>query len=193
MPRIPKKSGINVAMTHRTKTLAWTMLMLAVATCPALAARNVFKVSWHGKAYTTDANGRVVARQYSQKEIIERYAVNLGVDPRTITLAYVRDDEEPAEEIEIVNAIDGSTVANVFQFLGGLAVSTADGTHTQRQRFIYDEDHRAALGNVSGSERFRMNADGVITSFFYSGRFEFNLPEENTVFIGTFTTGKKLS
>lgn len=102
------------------------------------------------------------------------------------------DEEEPAEEIEIVNAFDGSSVANVFQFLGGLAVTTADGTRSQRQRFIFDENHGEALGNVSGSERFRRRGDGEITSFFYQGRFEFNLPEENTVYIGTFTTGRQV-
>jgi len=166
------------------------LLVCSVST--SLAARNVFKVSWHGKAYTTSPDGRVISRSYSQREILAKYAEASGTDPRTLAVAYVRDDEEPAEELEIVNAVDGSSVANIFQFLDGLAVTTADGTHTQRQRFLFDEAHGNALGNISGSERFRRREDGEIISFFYHGRFEFNLPEENTVYIGTFTTGRQI-
>jgi len=160
---------------------------------PALGARDVFRVSWHGTAYTTNQSGLVVARSYSQKDIINKYVASTGVDPRSLVVAYVRDDEEPAEELEIVNAADGSSVANVFQFLGGLAVSRADGTQTRRQRFIFDEAHGGALGNISGSERFRRQADGQIVSFSYHGRFEFNMPEENTVYIGSFTTGRRVN
>jgi hypothetical protein len=156
-------------------------------------SRDVFRISWRGTAYTTNQNGRVVARAYSEKEFIERYAANTGVDPRTIAVGYVHDEEEPAEELEIVDASNGASVANIFQFLGGLAVTSSDGTQTQRRRFIYDEAHRrVALGDMSGSERLRRNADGRIISFSYHGRFEFSIPEENTVYVGTFLTGRRL-
>jgi hypothetical protein len=169
-----------------------TITLLATA-LPSPAARNVFRISWHGTAYTTGANGRVVAQPYSHREIISRYAEVTGVDPRTIAVAYVWDEEEPAEELEIVNLADGASVANVFQFLGGLSVSGTDGTQSRRQRFLFDEAHRTALGNISGFERYRRNAAGEITSFSYSGRFEFNIPEVNTVYIGTFATGKRIN
>lgn len=149
-------------------------------------------MSWHGTAYTTNQNGRVTARSYSQKDIIAAYAANTGVDPRLLAVGYVHDEEEPAEELEIVDARDGSTVANVFQFLGGLAVTGNGGTQTHRRRFIFDEDHRGALGDISGSEKLRRNAEGRIVAFSYHGRFAFSLPEENTVYIGTFTTGRRL-
>lgn len=180
-------------MNNLTKLFALMAGLVLSHSAPALAARDVFRVSWRGTAYTTNQNGLVVARAYSQKDIINKYAANTGVDPRSLAVAYVRDDEEPAEELEIVSAADGSSIANVFQFLGGLAVSKADGTQTRRQRFIFDEDHRGALGNISGSERFRRNADGEIVSFSYQGRFEFNIPEENTVYIGSFATGRRVN
>jgi hypothetical protein len=167
-------------------------LILAYSAPPALGARDVFRVSWHGTAYTTNQNGQVVARPYSQRDIINKYAADTGVDPRSLVVAYVRDDEEPAEELEIVSADDGSSIANVFQFLGGLAVTSADGRQTRRQRFIFNEGHRNALGDISGSERLRKNADGQIVSFAYSGRFEFNIPEVKTVYIGSFVTGRRV-
>ena len=40
---------------------------------------------------------------------------------------------------------------------------------------------------------FTKNADGEIVAFSYQGRFEFNIPEENTVYIGSFTTGRRIN
>lgn len=172
-------------------------LMLAVVfvTSVALPAlgRDVFRVSWRGVAYTTNQNGTIIARPYSQRDVINKYAADTGVDPRSLAVAYVHDEEEPAEELEIVSAVDGSSIANVFQFLGGLSVSSADGTRSRRQRFIFNEAHRSALGDLSGSERLRRNADGQIISFFYHGRFEFSILEEKTVYVGSFSTGRRIN
>jgi hypothetical protein len=177
-------------MKRRTK-LALIAGMVLIHSLPALS-RDVFRVSWRGTAYTTNQQGRVVARPYSQKDIIEKYVANTGVDPRSVTVAYVHDEEERVEELEIVSVADGSSLANVFQFLGGLAVTANDGTQTRRRRFIFDEAHRVALGDMSGAERLRRNAEGRIVAFSYSGRFEFSVPEQNTVYIGSFTTGKRV-
>ena len=177
-------------MKYQTKLALITGIAL-VFSLPAMS-RDVFRLSWRGTAYTTNRFGKVSARPYSQKEILDRYVADTGEDPRGLAIGYVHDEDEPAEEVEIVNAADGSTVANVFQFLGGLAVTSNDGTQTRRQRFIFDEAHDGALGDMSGSERLRRNADGRIISFSYSGRFQFSIPEENTVVIGSFVTGKRL-
>lgn len=177
-------------MKNQTKLVFITSIAL-IYSLPALS-RDVFRLSWRGTAYTTNRFGKVTARPYSQKEILDRYVADTGEDPRTLAVGYVHDEDEPAEEVEIVNAADGSTVANVFQFLGGLAVTSNDGTQTRRQRFIFDEAHDSALGDMSGSERLHRNAEGRIVSFSYSGRFQFNIPEESTVVIGGFVTGKRL-
>src|SRR4026209_870505 len=87
--------------------------------CLSASCREVFRVSWRGTAYTTNQSGRVIARLYSQRDIIKTYAANTGVDPRSIVVACVRDEEESAEKLAIVSAADGSSIANVFQFLGG--------------------------------------------------------------------------
>jgi hypothetical protein len=177
-------------MKRQTK-LALVAGLVLIHSLPA-SSRDVFRVSWRGTAFTTNQLGRVVARPYSQKDIIDKYVAATGVAPRSVTVAYVRDEEEQVEELEIVSVADGSSLANVFQFLDGLAVSANDGTQTRRRRFIFDEAHGVALGDMSGAERLRRNADGRIVSFSYSGRFEFSIPEENTVFIGSFVTGKRL-
>jgi hypothetical protein len=178
-------------MKNQTIRFALIAGIVVSASLPALS-RDVFHVSWHGTAYTTNPNGVIVARPYSQKDILNKYAADAGVDPRYLAVAYVHDEEEPAEELEIVSTVDGSSIANVFQFLGGLAVSNADGTRSRRQRFIFNEDHRSALGTLSGSERLRRNADGEIISFSYQGRFEFSIPEEKTVYVGSFSTGRRI-
>jgi hypothetical protein len=178
-------------MKNQTKRFALIAGLVMSASLPVLG-RDVFHVTWRGTAYTTNQSGVIVARPYSQKDIINKYAADTGVDPRDLAVAYVHDEEEPAEELEIVSAADGSSIANVFQFLGGLAVSNADGTRSRRQRFIFDESHRSALGTLSGSERLRRNGDGEIISFSYQGRFEFSIPEEKTVYVGSFSTGRRI-
>lgn len=180
----------STRMKYQTKLALITGIAL-IYSLPALS-RDVFRLSWRGTAFTTNRFGKVTARPYSQREILDKYIADTGQDPRGLTIGYVHDEEEPAEEVEIVNAADGSTVANVFQFLGGLAVTSNDGTQTRRQRFIFDEAHESALGDISGAERLRRNVEGRIISFAYSGRFQFSIPEENTVVIGSFVTGKRL-
>src|SRR6185503_13891892 len=98
-------------MRYQTK-LALIGGIILIHSLPAFS-REVFRVSWRGTAYTTNQSGRVIARPYSHRDIIESYAANTGVDPRSIVVAYVRDEEESAEELAIVSAADGSSMANV--------------------------------------------------------------------------------
>jgi len=156
-------------------------------------ARDTFQIYWRGTAYTTNAAGSVSTRRYSEKEIVNRLSANNGLNPATQVLVYVHDEEEPAEELEVVPLSEGArTTSNVYQFLGGGVTSNSTGTATSRLRFIFDEDHSQALGSITGTERLKRRPDGSIATFSYYGTFMLSLPETNTMVVGTFSTGRRI-
>lgn len=179
-------------MNHSIRILVFGTLCFFACSLGAFA-RDAYRVSWRGTAYTRNANGTITARPYSNSEIVRNFAANSGLNPASLVLVYVKDEEENVEELEISPVNNGAvTQANVFQFVGGSEVANASGTQFVRQRFIFDEAHGSAIGSLFGVERLRRNAEGTIISFSYHGRFQFSLPEENTVFVGTFSTGTRV-
>lgn len=172
-----------------------TFCCVAICLCAfsASADRWVAKVSWHGTAYTTSSNGRIVARPYSGKTIVDETARNTGLSPQSLVFAYVHDDEEPSQELDVFPVVSNSafTKADIIQFYQGHAVTETIGSTTisRQMRFIFDENHGSALGSISGTETIRRNAGGDIVALSFRGRFEFTVPEDNTVYVGTFSTG----
>ena len=71
-------------------------------------------------------------------------------------------------------------------------VSSADGTHTVRQDFLFDEAHSDALGSAAGTERLTRGANGALTSYSFTGSFQYSKPDIGTVFTGTFFTIKRI-
>jgi hypothetical protein len=157
---------------------------------PALSnARDLFQLSWRGTCYTTDGSGRVVAKRYTEKEIIAKAATDNGLDPRS--LAFVYDATEG--DTEVVVAATGEYVSDVFQLeTRVVAVPSADGNQTVRQMFIFNEAHGEALGSAFGIERAKHGPEGQLLSLSYKGSFQFSIPEDDAVYSGTFTTGKRI-
>src|SRR5262245_3949724 len=158
---------------------------------PAISkGRDLYQLSWKGTKYTTSDSGRIIATRYSEKDIIAACAADNGItDLKSLAYVYVANEQDT----EVVFVDSGETVCEVFQLENSFtAVPSADGTQTVRQAFIFNEAHGQALGSAFGIEKAKRDGDGVLTSFSYKGNFQFSVPEENSVYSGTFTTGKRL-
>jgi hypothetical protein len=153
-------------------------------------ARDLYQLSWKGTKYTTNAAGKVVASPYSEKEIIAKCAADNGItDLKSLAYVYVANEKDT----EVVFATTGATVCEVFQLENSFTeVPSADGTTVARQSFVFNETHGQALGSAFGLERSKRNMNGDLVTYSYRGNFQFSIPEDNTVYSGTFTTSKRL-
>jgi hypothetical protein len=81
-------------------------------------------------------------------------------------------------------------------------VSSADGTQTVRQSFLFDEDHGIAgglqIGSIFGTEKQKRDANGVLKNESFHGTFQFAIPESSSrwqqgVYSGSFSTSKRIA
>ena len=177
------------------KRLKLSNLLVVVAAIgmmhPAISkGRDLYQLSWKGTKYMTSDSGRIIAKPYSERDIIAKCAADNGItDLKSLAFVYVANEQDT----EVVMVDTGDTVCEVFQLENSFtAVPSADGSQTVRQAFIFNEAHGQALGSAFGIEKAKRNGDGALTSFSYKGNFQFSIPEENSVYSGTFTTGKRL-
>jgi hypothetical protein len=156
-----------------------------------LNARDLYRLSWKGRCYTTDANGKVVAARYSQKDIIAKCAADNGIsDTRNLALVYVANEQD----IEVIDTTTGETICEILQLeVKQVEVASSDGTQVRRQAFIFNEQHAEALGSIFGSETSRRDANDNLVRFTYRGNFVFAIPEDGKVCAGTFSTGKRIA
>lgn len=166
------------------------ILSLGMAQVAVSEARDLYQLSWKGTKYTTSSAGKVVARPYTERDIIAKCASDNGItDLKSLVFVYVANEKDT----EVVFAATGATVCEIFQLENSFTeVPSADGSTTARQAFLFNEAHGQALGSAFGLERAKRNMNGDLVSYSYKGTFQFSIPEDGSVYSGTFTTGKRI-
>jgi len=165
------------------------MIALTLAGPLAASGDDLFRMNWRGTVYTTGANGQVMAKSFSEKDFVKQVAANNGLDPKKLVFVY-----RPAKrDTAVVMATNGQFVADVIQMENNFTdVGNTNQTKVVRQTFIYDEAHESALGSAFGTETIRRDADGNILNDSFRGTFNYAIPDQNTVYSGTFSTGARV-
>ncbi len=100
-----------------------------------------------------------------------------------------------ADEVQVVQASDGSRVCGVVSFQDGVSVQNANGTRRERHAFLFTEDNDQAIGSAVGTEQEVFDANGNLKKFKFQGDIQFGLSATETesarVCKGTFSTGAK--
>ncbi len=164
---------------------------LALGLLQPLAARadELFQMAWRGTAYTTGSRGQIVARPFSERDFVNKVATDNSLDPHTLVFVYRPLKHDTA----VVRASDGTFIADVIQMEYTYTdISNTNGTATVRQAFLFDEYHSSALGSAFGSEHALRNSNGDLTSFSFRGSFQYSMPDLDTVYSGTFATGRRV-
>ena len=183
------------------------MLVLAVLQTLAAKAEEFFVISWSGTQYYANDAGRVVAKGYSSRDVINRVANNIGVNPSDLLLVY-----RPLRfDIAVIMKNDPTTSFDYLQIPDPTPsamtdVSNAAGTQTIRHAFIFDERHGTSgssgtpIGSIFATESQRWNEDHTVQiSESFHGKFQFANTDPNDptlpvgVFTGTFATGKRIT
>lgn len=184
------------------------LLMLSLLTAclePAVAqADDLFQISWKGKVYYTDTSGKVVSKSFTDKDVVQVIANNNGLDPKDLVLVY----RPNAFDTAVVFRYTGQVVAD-YQQMPDITqpdqrtdVTSADGTQTARQSFLFDETHGIApgqqIGSIFGTEKQKRDAEGNLIGESFRGTFQFAIPESGNpnwqqgVYSGNFSTGKRI-
>jgi hypothetical protein len=169
--------------------ILWIGVALGLLQSMTVHADDLFQMVWRGKAYAAGSQGQIVAHPFTEKDFITRVATDNGLDPRTLVFVYRPLKHDTA----VVRASDGAFIADVIQMEYKYTdVSNSKGTATVRQAFLFDEAHDSALGSAFGSEIAPRNSNGDLTSFSFRGSFQYSMPDLNTVYAGTFATGRRI-
>ena len=154
----------------------------------ALQADDLFRMSWHGKVYTSGPNG-VVVRPFTEKDFIQKIAADNGLNPAGLIFVYRADKHDTA----VVRASDGAFVADVIQMeYNYTEAKNSTDTQTVRQALLFDEYHQNPLGSWMGLELRSFDAGGNLVSDTLNGWMQYSKPELNAVYGGSVITGKRI-
>jgi hypothetical protein len=178
--------------TNSMKNIKMLTLVLTALTFQTLtaAADDLYAMSWHGKAYTTDGSGKIVSRSVSEKDFVNKVAADNGLNAADLVFVYRADKLDTA----VVKKSTGEFVADVQQIqYSYTAVDNSANTETVIQSFLFDEDHQDAIGSVFGNIKSKRDSNDNRIGFSFKGSFQYAIPENSTVVSGTFSTGKKVN
>jgi hypothetical protein len=153
----------------RAKQLLALALTLGLIQPLVSQADDLFRMSWRGTVYTTGANGKVVARSFTEKDFVNRVAVNNGLDPRLLVFVYRPQKHDAAVVMATTGAFVGDAIQMEYSYT---EVSDTNQTRIVRQAFIFDEQHSGAIGSAFGTETIRWSAEGEILSSSFRGAFQ---------------------
>lgn len=191
-------------LVMKMKTTLQFILAASVLQTMALKAEDWFVINWSGTQYYTTDAGKVVAKSYSSRDVLNQIASNVGVSPSDLLLVYrpLRFD---------IAAIMKDNPAITFDYLqipdpnGAMVdMSNASGTQTVRHAFIFDEAHGGSggspIGTIFATESQRWNSDhSQQLSESFHGKFQFSNTRSDDpilpvgVFTGSFSTGRRIT
>src|SRR5689334_10308592 len=79
---------MSCSMTMKSKTTLGLMLALGAMQAASVQAVDMFLLTWRGTLYYTNDAGKVVAKPYTEREVVNRIAANRGVSPSSMVLVY---------------------------------------------------------------------------------------------------------
>lgn len=176
--------------------------MLVVAAMQAASVRGVdmFILTWRGTLYYTNDAGKVVARPYTEKDVVNRIAANRGVSPSSMVLVY----RPLYMDTAVVTRSNTGDWADYLQMpdqsnpAGKTDMTSANGTQTVRQAFLFDESS-SAVGTLFGIETQRWSSDGsTLMAENFHGKFQFANTDPGNAILpvgvvsGSFSTGARL-
>jgi hypothetical protein len=181
-----EQSGQEFMKKTTTKMRALLAVAAGVVLLQPLASKAdvLYQMAWRGHYYARGSNGDVVRFDFSEQDLINVVARNNNLNAANLRFVY-----RPNKHDTAVVQLNGAFVADVIQMEYTYTdISSTDGTHTVRQAFLYDESHSTSLGSAAGTERLSRDNNGNITSYSFTGSFQYSKPNISTVYTGNFYT-----
>ena len=174
-------------------------MTLGLMQATAVKAVEMYALSWRGTLYYTNAAGNVVAKSYTDRDVVKTIADHLGVSPSQVVLVYRPTYLDTAVVVKSTGAWADYLQMPDQGNPNHTDIKNLSGTQTIRQAFLFDESHGSAIGSIFGLERQRWSTDGsTLLSESFHGTFQFANSDPNDpilpvgVFSGSFSTGRKV-
>jgi hypothetical protein len=151
-----------------------------------------FRLSWHGTFYTTNALGTIGAGSFSERDFVQKVAMDNGLDPSTLVFVYRAVKHDTA----VVRLADGGFIADVLQMEYDFTeVTNKNRTRAARQAILYNEidgsgAHGSPLGSAFGLQEAQRNSKGDVIAYGFHGTFQYSI--DGVVYTGTFATGTQV-
>ncbi len=162
----------------------------------------MFQVTFHGTAATTNASGGFATKSISDKTWIKDIANTAGItNTGTLMVVYHIQGSSFGDTIDVINAKTGAVDDTLFGFyfgeaFGRMAVTNAAGNSVKRLDYIYTKQNDHSFGDALVTKTTVTNKNGTVKTTI-SGTMNYIItPDANgglRICNGTFTTGKELS
>lgn len=162
-------------------------VMLGLLQPLIIKADDLFRMSWHGTAYTTGSNGQVTARPFSERDFIQKVATDNGISPGDLAFVY-----RPKNHDTVVVRMSDGWWADVIQMEYNFTeVSNSNQTKMIRQAFLYnDETGSTPIGSAFGMESAKYASDGSLVSDNFHGTFQYSI--DGILYSGSFSSGARV-
>lgn len=190
----------TTTMKMKLKTTLGLMMAIGAMQAGSAQAVDMFILSWKGTLYYTNDAGKVVAKPYTERDVVNRIAANRGVSPSSLVLVYrplyldtaVVTRSNTGDWADYLQMPDESNPAAKTD------MTNASRTQTVREAFLFDESS-TAVGTLFGIETQRWSSDGsTLVGESFHGKFQFANTDPNNpilpvgVVSGSFSTGGRL-
>jgi hypothetical protein len=158
-----------------TRLLAWTGLLALLSQASSLAQSPfLFRITFRGTVFQTNATGSFVATRLTEASFIEDAARAGGVDPASLGLAYHIQSDGLGDTIEVVDGTTGATRKVLFGLffgsdasLGRTAATNSPLTEIKRLDYLYTLEKTTytswnshSMGSALTTKRFLSDANG---------------------------------
>jgi hypothetical protein len=186
------------------------ILFLSLFALASSRAEDWFQISWSGTVHSYDATGKMTAKSYSSRDVLNSVAVNHRLNPNDLVLVYRPSEYDTAVVFKNAAAMARAGVSQRGQVVGdyfqmpdatrvgkGWITDVTDNGETARQAYLFDE-HTDPIGSITGIEKQRRDAKNKITSESFHGTFQFSIRNDSHsvappgVYSGTFSTGGRI-
>jgi hypothetical protein len=176
-------------------------VLLLLALAGSARAQDRLQFTFHGKAWTTNASGKVTAIRADNQSWLQEYALSHGItNVSSLALVYhLHGDPLNGDTIEVVDATTGEFLYSLYGLYKGttegrIPLANTNGTQVRTIQYVYGDQLAHSAGTAYISERYYLDGDGHTNRTVIQGQIRFlTIPDQTRplqITSGSFITGK---
>lgn len=161
---------------------------------PAPAPSIAFNAVVNAVSISTNRVGNLTYHRFGNRDLIRECASEMGLT-NLIGLHLVYDLNNDALEVVSGYGTNRTLVCTPMTFSGGVFLSNATATKSERQAWVYWETNAIPGGTLTATERYGYGVSNQLVRFDLSGQLQFALPGNGTnaptIYQGSLVAGSR--
>lgn len=165
--------------------LVLLLCILAITHLNVLAG-DLFQFTFHGTAWTTNGDGKIISHPVNQAVWLNDYITSNGLtNTNSLALVYHLNGDDRGDVIEVVNATNGTLISPMWALFfgdsfGRMSLSDASGTRFRRIQYVYGQQISESVGSAFLIERIFLDRKGNTNGLSLQGSMSYELlPDSN--------------